>query len=136
MPSRRALLRTLSIGALAAAGLTDRLDRSDGAPTRSVGDRFATDDGRALHVSHPLVHPSVTTVEALSHHRYERVADAGDDHFLSFLVTTGFEPGPGGRTNSHDLIDPRWRSRWTDHATARSCPFGPTGFGVGRANVL
>ena len=109
MPSRRALLRTLSIGPVATAGcagLTDRLDGSDGAPTRSVGEQYETDDGRTVRVSHPVVHPSVTTVEAVSYHRYERVSDAGDDQFLSVLVTTtGFEPGPGGRTNSDEPID-------------------------------
>jgi hypothetical protein len=109
MPSRRALLRTLSIGAVATAGcadLTTRLDGSGGEPTRSVGESYETDDGREVRVSEAVVHPSVVTVEAVSHHRYERVTDASDGQYLSVLVTTtGFEPGPGGREHAHEPID-------------------------------
>jgi hypothetical protein len=128
MPSRRALLRTLALGTAAAAGctgLTGPLDGSSEEPTRSVGEQYETDDGRAVRVSHPVVHPSVTTVEAVSHHRYERVTDAGDAQFLSFLVTaTGFEPGPGGRTNSHEPIDLPLAVETDDTRYSRVVPVG------------
>jgi hypothetical protein len=85
MPSRRALLLTITLGTVATAGyagLTDPLGDAGGEPTRSVGERFETDDGRAVRVSHLVVHPSVVTVEAVSHHRYERVRDAGDGQYV------------------------------------------------------
>ena len=105
MPSRRALLRTLPL-CVAAAGCAGPSGGSGERPELPVGDRFETDDGRALRVAETIVHPSVVTVETVSHHRYERVTDASDDQFLSFLVsTTGFEPGPGGRENSHKPIN-------------------------------
>lgn len=109
MPSRRALLRTITLGTVATAGcagLTDPPGDAGGEPTRSVGERFETDDGRAVRVSQAVVRPSVVTVEAVSHHRYERVTDAGDGQYVMFLVTaTGFEPGPGGWENSQEPID-------------------------------
>jgi hypothetical protein len=105
MPSRRALLRTIPL-CVAAAGCAGPSGGSGERPELPVGDRFETDDGRALRVADPVVHPSVVTVEAVSHHRYERVTDAGDDQYLSVLVSTaGFEPGPGGWERSDEPID-------------------------------
>ena len=105
MPSRRALLRTLPL-CVAAAGCAGPSGGSGERPRLPVGDRFETGDGRALRVADPVVHPSVATVEAVSHHRYERVTGAGDDQYLSVLVsTTGFKPGPGGWERSDEPID-------------------------------
>ena len=105
MPSRRALLRTLPL-CVAVAGCAGPSGGSGERPELPVGYRFETDDGRALRVADPVVHPSVVTVEAVSHHRYERVTDAGGDQYLSFLVSTaGFEPGPGGWERSDEPID-------------------------------
>ena len=91
---------------VAAAGCAGPSGGSGERPELPVGDRFETDDSRAVRIADAAVHPSVVTVEAVSHHRYERVTDAGDDQYLSVLVsTTGFKPGPGGWERSDEPID-------------------------------
>ncbi len=106
MPSRRAFLGSLSLGAAAAAGCVGLPGGPAEGPELPVDERYETDDGRAVRVAEAAVHPSVVTVEAVSHHRYERVTDAGNGQYVSFLVAaTGFEPGPGGWERSDEPID-------------------------------
>lgn len=115
-PSRReslqALATTLAVGVT--AGCIADLGGSDSdepetpattpespsvGPTLAVGEQFETDDGRAIRVSDPAVHPSVISVDFVSGtHYYERVADAGDDQWVAFVVRVeGFDLGPDGR---------------------------------------
>lgn len=62
-------------------------------PRLGIGEQFETNDGRAVRISQPAVHPSVVTVEYVAGtHYYERVAAAPNGQYLVFSVSTeGFD---------------------------------------------
>ena len=103
-PSRRQTLQALGLAVASTAGClgasvpptdqtTSATDDPATGPTLAPGETYETDAGRTVTVSDLAVHQSVVSVESVSGaHWYERVADAGDGQYLSFVVAVdGFD---------------------------------------------